>query len=155
MELKSGEMIPMMCSKSHICMATIVFYTCILVPLHQLKQSLLSFLNTLLYGQSSYVSSSSSSSIVLPCLPPAARFEDLQKMSHSDMCSICLVDFRSEDLVTQLSSCKHVFHLDCIDKWLHCHQFTCPLCRSSFLFHWISSCFKWVFLFSLSFLFSR
>ncbi|KAJ6937597.1 hypothetical protein NC652_012039 [Populus alba x Populus x berolinensis] len=78
-------------------MATIIFYTCILIPLRQIKQTLYSII--------------------------------VQKKDVS--CSICLVELEKEDMVSQLSRCMHVFHTDCIDKWIQRDHFTCPLCRTS------------------------
>lgn len=46
-----------------------------------------------------------------------------QKYFSRDVCSICLEDGYMVKL-----SCDHVFHEDCIKKWLH-HKNTCPLCR--------------------------
>ncbi|KVI07425.1 Zinc finger, RING/FYVE/PHD-type [Cynara cardunculus var. scolymus] len=48
-----------------------------------------------------------------------------------DACSICLVEFRGDDTVSQLDRCRHVFHACCILMWLHNDHFTCPICRSS------------------------
>ncbi|KAJ6369118.1 hypothetical protein OIU78_001481 [Salix suchowensis] len=62
-------------------------------------------------------------------LPVACRFEKVQKKDES--CSICLVEMEEEDAVSQLSRCMHVFHMDCIDKWIQRDHFTCPLCRTS------------------------
>ncbi|KAL9353874.1 hypothetical protein Peur_051844 [Populus x canadensis] len=59
----------------------------------------------------------------------ACRFEKVQKKDVS--CSICLVELEKEDAVSQLSRCMHVFHMDCIDKWIQRGHFTCPLCRTS------------------------
>ncbi|KAJ6937592.1 hypothetical protein NC652_012039 [Populus alba x Populus x berolinensis] len=59
----------------------------------------------------------------------ACRFEKVQKKDVS--CSICLVELEKEDMVSQLSRCMHVFHTDCIDKWIQRDHFTCPLCRTS------------------------
>ncbi|KEI40421.1 uncharacterized protein L969DRAFT_17071 [Mixia osmundae IAM 14324] len=44
-------------------------------------------------------------------------------------CSICLVQFRPEELAAMLPSCTHVFHCGCVQKWLkRSHQ--CPVCRA-------------------------
>ncbi|KAJ4808418.1 RING/U-box superfamily protein [Rhynchospora pubera] len=45
-------------------------------------------------------------------------------------CAICLSFLEEEEMVRQLPECKHLFHVECIDKWLNSHA-TCPLCRSS------------------------
>ncbi|KAK4341404.1 hypothetical protein RND71_039905 [Anisodus tanguticus] len=47
-------------------------------------------------------------------------------------CSICLSDFEHGDKGRKIESCNHMFHENCLDKWLM-HgkgQTTCPLCRS-------------------------
>ena len=43
-------------------------------------------------------------------------------------CPICLKEFVVEELFVELG-CAHVYHEDCIEKWLRDHD-TCPLCRS-------------------------
>lgn len=53
--------------------------------------------------------------------------------SVDESCSICLAEFRDEDIVSQLNRCRHVFHACCIERWLDRDQFTCPLCRSRLL----------------------
>ncbi|TVU33276.1 hypothetical protein EJB05_25068, partial [Eragrostis curvula] len=45
-----------------------------------------------------------------------------------ETCSVCLDDVQAGDMVRQLPSCKHLFHVECIDMWLHSHR-TCPVCR--------------------------
>ena len=42
-------------------------------------------------------------------------------------CSICLMDI-NEGQKTILLPCGHMFHDECITKWLNIHN-TCPLCR--------------------------
>ena len=44
------------------------------------------------------------------------------------LCAVCLEDVRDGETVRQLPPCRHLFHVDCIDLWLHTHR-TCPLCR--------------------------
>ncbi|KAJ6905609.1 RING-H2 finger protein ATL18 [Populus alba x Populus x berolinensis] len=78
-------------------MATVIFYTCVLIPLRQIKQTLFSII-----------------------------------LQEKDVCcSICLMELEKEDEASQLSRCMHVFHMDCIEKWIQRDHFTCPLCRTS------------------------
>ncbi|CAN4122253.1 unnamed protein product [Withania somnifera] len=47
-------------------------------------------------------------------------------------CAVCLCDFEEGDKGRKIESCNHIFHENCLDKWLM-HgkgQPTCPLCRS-------------------------
>lgn len=46
----------------------------------------------------------------------------------SALCAVCLEDVQAGELVRQLPACRHLFHADCIDAWVHAHR-TCPLCR--------------------------
>lgn len=43
-------------------------------------------------------------------------------------CAICLHDFEKEEEGRELPSCRHVFHVKCIDEWL-IRQGSCPMCR--------------------------
>ncbi|KAF8049196.1 hypothetical protein N665_2278s0009 [Sinapis alba] len=51
--------------------------------------------------------------------------------THKDPidCAVCLSEFEETESGRVLPSCKHTFHVDCIDMWFHSHS-TCPLCRS-------------------------
>jgi len=49
---------------------------------------------------------------------------------RGETCSICLENYRTGQRVGLLS-CGHVFHKDCIYKWLNNYQKTCPLCRAA------------------------
>lgn len=44
------------------------------------------------------------------------------------LCAVCLEDVHEGEMVRQLPPCRHLFHVDCIDLWLHTRR-TCPLCR--------------------------
>lgn len=43
-------------------------------------------------------------------------------------CSVCLVDFEHNDMLCRLP-CMHVFHKDCVHKWLRNSSKLCPLCK--------------------------
>ncbi|XP_078177485.1 E3 ubiquitin-protein ligase ATL59-like [Carex rostrata] len=45
-------------------------------------------------------------------------------------CSICLGGLEEGDPVRLMPNCMHLFHQDCIDKWLQSHA-TCPICRAN------------------------
>lgn len=45
-------------------------------------------------------------------------------------CPICLSEFEAEEKVKTIPFCQHVFHPDCIDRWLFLHV-SCPVCRST------------------------
>ncbi|XP_058729958.1 E3 ubiquitin-protein ligase ATL4-like [Vicia villosa] len=57
--------------------------------------------------------------------------------SSTTTCAVCLNKMKMEDEVRELMNCCHVFHRECIDKWLE-HGYenndswnqTCPLCRA-------------------------
>lgn len=50
---------------------------------------------------------------------------------YGNECPVCLSGFIEGDHVRQLNSCKHSFHVACIDKWLLYSHSNCPLCRAS------------------------
>ncbi|KAK1409369.1 hypothetical protein QVD17_35895 [Tagetes erecta] len=44
-------------------------------------------------------------------------------------CCICLGVFEEGDKVKVLPNCCHVYHSECVDKWLFTHS-NCPICRA-------------------------
>ncbi|EOA36266.1 hypothetical protein CARUB_v10010511mg [Capsella rubella] len=45
-------------------------------------------------------------------------------------CVVCLSKLKEGEEVRKLE-CRHVFHKQCLEGWLHHLNFTCPLCRSA------------------------
>ncbi|GMJ12965.1 Arabidopsis Toxicos en Levadura 100 [Hibiscus trionum] len=127
-------MISLMCSNSGSCTAALIFYTCVWIPFFQFKRLVLS----LLVFVFPWYQPEQSFRTLDACLP-VARFEDLKLPGGGDgyddtaVCSICLVEFENDDVVSRIQKCRHVFHINCIEKWMERDHFTCPLCRS-FLF---------------------
>lgn len=85
----------------------------------------------------------------LPRLEPSAlkrrlasvKYEKLAENSgrprscdgQQPLCAICLNGFGEENEVVELGSCDHLFHKECIDRWIDTGNITCPLCRSEML----------------------
>ena len=57
------------------------------------------------------------------------QFKHLKKYSalREDKCPICLVKYKSSDIIKEFS-CKHIFHKNCIFKWLKTSN-VCPICK--------------------------
>ncbi|XP_047335975.1 NEP1-interacting protein-like 1 [Impatiens glandulifera] len=53
-------------------------------------------------------------------------------ITSGSCCPICLEDLREGEVVRKLPTCRHSFHMTCIDQWLsQCGS--CPLCRQQLL----------------------
>ncbi|KAL5720725.1 hypothetical protein ACHQM5_013365 [Ranunculus cassubicifolius] len=52
------------------------------------------------------------------------------KNTSASCCSVCLADYKGNDMLRLLPDCGHMFHLKCVDPWLRLHP-TCPVCRTS------------------------
>ncbi|KAF2284099.1 hypothetical protein GH714_018989 [Hevea brasiliensis] len=66
---------------------------------------------------------------------PGVRYTKLlMKLQETppELCAVCLSEFAVDETVRDLK-CKHVFHKDCLDKWLLQCRSTCPLCRTKLL----------------------
>ncbi|XP_057725099.1 E3 ubiquitin-protein ligase EL5-like [Arachis stenosperma] len=55
--------------------------------------------------------------------------EEVDDDGSYDECPVCLSVFEEGEEVRKLPRCKHSFHAQCIDMWLHSH-FDCPVCRT-------------------------
>ncbi|XP_010251394.1 PREDICTED: probable E3 ubiquitin-protein ligase RHA1A [Nelumbo nucifera] len=72
---------------------------------------------------------------------PAVEFGDFlersggnrEEMEHQSVCMICLCSLEKRHEIRELPNCCHVFHRECLDKWVDGSQLTCPLCRSKLL----------------------
>ncbi|KAL8230235.1 hypothetical protein R6Q57_000013 [Mikania cordata] len=49
-------------------------------------------------------------------------------------CIVCLSEVALGDTLAVLQSCRHGFHVDCVEAWLKDHP-NCPLCRTPAVTH--------------------
>lgn len=59
---------------------------------------------------------------------PLVLFEDIDRMKDKAQCPICLGEYVLGDILRKIPFCCHLFHVDCIEKWLVCSG-SCPVCR--------------------------
>jgi len=57
-----------------------------------------------------------------------SRFTCVEKNDTETTCSICLEEYKENDSVF-FGDCHHLFHRECIEKWLKQHDRKCPYCR--------------------------
>lgn len=57
------------------------------------------------------------------------KYKDVKNTKEITSCIICMDEFANEDEVCLLK-CDHIYHYDCISKWL-IKDATCPVCRTS------------------------
>ncbi|GAA0170626.1 hypothetical protein LIER_24849 [Lithospermum erythrorhizon] len=64
-------------------------------------------------------------------LLPVMKYSDI--IEPPERCAVCLYDFDGNDEIRRLRNCVHIFHKNCLDRWLDHDQKTCPLCRTQFV----------------------
>ncbi|GJN19447.1 hypothetical protein PR202_gb06726 [Eleusine coracana subsp. coracana] len=62
----------------------------------------------------------------------AGRVPSYEHREDAADCAVCLGDVEKGETVRRMPACRHVFHRECIDVWLHAHA-TCPVCRRAVL----------------------
>lgn len=61
---------------------------------------------------------------------PAISYDTLCSKKQLELeCTVCLTEFKPEGVINHLS-CGHVFHKNCLEKWLKYRNLTCPNCRT-------------------------
>ena len=64
---------------------------------------------------------------------PKTRIQEfstlLKKQTDDNLCPICYENFNPDSLVV-VTTCSHLFHYDCLEKWLS-RKDKCPLCRTT------------------------
>lgn len=51
---------------------------------------------------------------------------------YDTICSICISDYKEQEILKMMPQCRHYFHRDCVDTWLKVNA-SCPICRNSLL----------------------
>ncbi|GMY05897.1 e3 ubiquitin-protein ligase rha2a [Fagus crenata] len=59
-----------------------------------------------------------------------ARFKCKPEVTEDIECAVCLCKIEEGEEIRELR-CEHLFHRDCLDRWLGSKRATCPLCRGS------------------------
>lgn len=130
-----------MYADSHLSTFTFILYTCIWIPLHHTTRALVKIFAFFLDPHLQLSEETSPSNLDLP----VSRYSECSSRhdGEEETCSICLVEFEKQDSVHELRRCGHIFHVECMEKWLETCRFTCPLCRSILLQNPTPSCKTW------------
>ncbi|WP_448216698.1 RING finger domain-containing protein [Endozoicomonas sp. 2B-B] len=64
-----------------------------------------------------------------PGTPPSTPSPSAPYQEPTDNCPVCLESFADRE-VSVLEDCRHMFHKDCVAKWLSANSI-CPVCRTS------------------------
>ncbi|GAB4840226.1 hypothetical protein Ancab_020991 [Ancistrocladus abbreviatus] len=61
-------------------------------------------------------------------LPVVVRHDREQTEGAVDLCGVCLSEIEHGEDIRRLR-CHHLFHKDCLHRWMSTGHTTCPLCR--------------------------
>ena len=53
------------------------------------------------------------------------------KIKNQTTCPICISKYKKNDSVSFINNCEHLFHSECINKWICEFSHKCPVCRLS------------------------
>ncbi|KAM0924371.1 hypothetical protein ACQ4PT_004985 [Festuca glaucescens] len=67
---------------------------------------------------------------VVALIPTMTYSSETFRSKDDAQCSICLGEYNEKEILRIMPTCRHNFHLSCIDTWLQ-KQTTCPICRIS------------------------
>jgi hypothetical protein len=56
------------------------------------------------------------------------EIEEEGNVEEIPKCSICLENIENNQIIREITKCKHIFHVNCADKWFEDH-IKCPNCR--------------------------
>ncbi|CAO2207614.1 unnamed protein product [Urochloa humidicola] len=65
----------------------------------------------------------------IPTFRYQAHHDNAANSKQQPECAVCLGEFVDGERLRLLPPCRHAFHIDCIDAWLHATA-SCPLCRA-------------------------
>ncbi|CAG9319659.1 unnamed protein product [Blepharisma stoltei] len=51
-----------------------------------------------------------------------------QNFRKEEICNICFEEYKVKDSISEIASCNHKFHQECLKKWFN-FRTNCPLCR--------------------------
>ena len=62
-------------------------------------------------------------------------FSNDLRQKYGENCSICLEKFEEGQTTISITPCEHIFHFECIKKWIESNGFTpyCPNCKYYFI----------------------
>ncbi|XP_039015352.1 RING-H2 finger protein ATL13-like [Hibiscus syriacus] len=61
------------------------------------------------------------------------RYDGGSDKDEEVTCAVCLCEIEEDDEMRELR-CGHLFHKDCLDRWLgYSYSSTCPVCRTSLM----------------------
>lgn len=97
-------------------------------------------------NENTYHHTESMRSFMIREMLPVVKFSELEAeevAGPQSCCAVCLYGFDGCDEIRRLTNCRHVFHKECLDRWLGYDRKTCPLCRSPFIpYHFTEEAFN-------------